>query len=122
MIKLLRSSLLVLSFGSLLTLHAQQNKSPQQGCGMGMHGMMDSTAMCAMMMMNMMKPGAAFALPDGGFVVIMGNKISKYDKDLILKKEIEMKIDTTAFKKMIHECPMMKQGKPGTGTDTTGKH
>lgn len=83
--------------------------------------MMDSCAMCGMMMMHYMKPSAAFSTQDGGFIVIMGNKIMKYDKNTDLKKEVVMKVDSTAMKKMMHhmqQCPMKKSGTP---SDTTGK-
>ncbi|MBN1603552.1 MAG: hypothetical protein JW915_18220 [Chitinispirillaceae bacterium] len=89
--------------------------------GMRHGGMMDSCAMCGMMMMHFMKPVAAFGTQDGGFVVIMGNKIRKYDKNIDLKKEVVMKVDTTAMKKMMQQmqqCPMRKSGTPG---DTAGQ-
>ncbi len=69
-------------------------------------------------MMHFMKPGAAFGTQDGGFVVIMGNKIMKYDKNADLKKEVEMKVDTTAMKKMMQQCPMRRSGAPA---DTTAR-
>ena len=86
--------------------------------GMRHGGMMDSSAMCGMMMMHFMKPSTAFSTQDGGFVVIMGNKIRKYDKNVELKKEVEMKVDTTAMRKMMQQCPMRKSGTQG---DTTGQ-
>jgi hypothetical protein len=103
---------------------AQQGNGPSGEMGQdGMRhgGMMDSSAMCGMMMMHFMKPSTAFSTQDGGFVVIMGNKIMKYDKNVDLKKEVEIKVDTTAMKKMMQQmqqCPMMKSGAAG---DTTGK-
>jgi hypothetical protein len=103
---------------------AQQGNDTNDGMGqngMRQGGMMDSTAMCGMMMMHFMKPSTAFGTQDGGFVVIMGNKIMKYDKNVELKKEVEMKVDTTAMRKMMQQmqqCPMKKPGTPG---DTTGQ-
>jgi hypothetical protein len=103
---------------------AQQGNDTSNGMGQdGMRhgGMMDSSAMCGMMMMHFMKPSVAFATEDGGFVVIMGNKIMKYDKNVDLEKEVEIKVDTTAMRKMMQQmqqCPMMKSGTP---SDTTGK-
>jgi hypothetical protein len=109
---------------TLTVSFAQQGKGPNNGMGQdGMRhgGMMDSSAMCGMMMMHFMKPSVAFSTLDGGFVVIMGNKILKYDKNVDLKKEVEIKVDTTAMRQMMNQmqqCPMMKSGTPG---DTTGK-
>ena len=120
---------------------AQQGGGMGQG-GMGMHhgmgpaamgshmmrmmdssGMMDSCCMWGMGMMHMMRPSFVLSTQDGGFVVFMGNKIMKYDKNLDLKKEVEMKIDTTAMEKWrqrMWRCPAMKQGQATKGSDTTG--
>lgn len=107
---------------TLSIVFAQQGNGNDGGMGgMRQGGMMDSSAMCGMMMMHFMKPSAAFGTQDGGFVVIMGNKIMKYDKNVDLKKEVEIKVDTTAMRKMMQQmkqCPMMKPGTPG---DTTGQ-
>ncbi|HEX2956285.1 MAG TPA: hypothetical protein VHO70_05620 [Chitinispirillaceae bacterium] len=95
------------------------NRAGQDGMRLG--GMMDSSAMCGMMMMHYMKPSAAFSTQDCGFVVIMGNKIMKFDKNADLKKEVEIKVDSTAMKKMMQQmqqCPMRKSG---TSCDTAGK-
>lgn len=43
------------------------------------------------------------ATSDGGVVVLSGNKLYKYDKELNLKKEVEIKKD----KEMMGKCPMM---------------
>jgi hypothetical protein len=112
----------------------QGGMGAQRGMGpgaMGQHmgrmmdssGMMDSCAMWGMGMMHMMKPQFVLATPDGGFVVFMGNKIMKYDKNLDLKKEVEMKLDTMAmerWKQHMQNCPMMKHGPGAKGSDTTG--
>lgn len=111
-------SLAIIIGFSFFSLQAQSNTNGKQnGHGMSTNGMMmDSTAMgCNMMMMHMMKPLAAFSIDDG-FIIIMGTKIMKYDKDLNLRKEVEMKIDTAAFKKMMPNCPMMKQGQMRNGS------
>jgi hypothetical protein len=113
------TSILTLCSAGILCLHAQRS---QNGDTTMQNGGNDSSANCGMMMMHFMKPGAAFPTQDGGFIIIMGNKIMKYDKDLNLKKETEMKMDTTAMRKamqQMRQCPMMK-GQPNMGNDTTG--
>ena len=68
--------------------------------GMKMHGMM----------MGMM-PRQMVASNDGGVIVLAGNKLYKYDKNLTLVKEAEIKVDMEDMK---GNCPMMKNGeKPG---------
>ena len=68
---------------------------------MGMHGMM----------MKMMEKSVV-ATPDGGIVVVMGNKLTKYDKDLNVVKEVELRMDMEGMQKMMSDmmekCPMMK--------------
>ena len=63
-----------------------------------------------MMMMKMMEK-TVVATSDGGIVVVLGNKITKYDKDLNVLKEIEIKMDRENMKKdmddMMKMCPMM---------------
>lgn len=122
----LYKSISIVLFGALfLCLNAQQDTGHMGHDGMNMGGMMDSNARCGMMMMHFMKPSAAFSTEDGGFVVIIGNKILKYDKDAVLKKEVEIKMDTTAMRKMMKEmeqCPMMKSKRQGTDTTSRGIH
>jgi hypothetical protein len=66
----------------------------------GMHpGMMCNTSMVA--------------TPDGGVIVMMGNKLTKFDKDLNMVKEAEIKIDWEAWKKTMKEHhKMMMEEKP----------
>ncbi|MCX6354984.1 MAG: hypothetical protein NTZ78_08790 [Candidatus Aureabacteria bacterium] len=73
--------------------------------------------MCPMhgaMGMSMMRR-TAIATQDGGVVVMQGNKIMKYDKDLNLQKEAELKCDMEGMHKMMKEmhagCPMCKEMK-----------
>lgn len=89
------------------------------GCMGG--GMMDSSMCSTMMRMHMSVPKAAFVTADGGLIVIVGNKILKYDKDLILKKEAEIKIDTSAMKNMIRKCPSNKLNKGSADSSGTKK-
>ncbi len=41
------------------------------------------------------------ATSDGGVVVMIGNKLYKYDKDLNLKKEVEIKVDLKSMQRMM---------------------
>lgn len=114
-------SLLMIVFVAFVSFaqNNDQNGTSENG---GMDGMgnckMDSTMECNMMRMHIFGPKSAFATTDGGIVIIMGNKIMKYDKDLKLKKEVEMKIDSTAMKQMMRKCPRRSGS---SNTDTTGQ-
>ena len=67
---------------------------------------------CPMCHMNKMKMGGKelIATQDGGVVLMMGNKLIKYDGAMNLVKEVEIKMDTEAMKKSMEEmmsnCPM----------------
>ena len=71
--------------------------SMEMGKGMGMgQGMgCDCGKMCMMMQKQMV------AASDGGVIVLAGNKLYKYDKNLNLVKEAEIKIDVEGMKKMM---------------------
>ena len=73
-------------------------------------GMMDGKMMGKHGMMKMMERSVV-ATSDGGIVVISANKITKYDKDLNLVKEIELNVDIEGMQKMMDNmqkmCPMM---------------
>ena len=78
------------------------SKGSMMGKGMmGMHGMM----------MKMMEK-SVLATSDGGIIVVSATKLSKYDKDLNLVKEVELKNDMEGMQKMMSDmmekCPMMK--------------
>lgn len=68
------------------------------------HMMYKKMGMCPMHCM-MMK-NTMIATQDGGVAVMTGNSLSKYDKDLNLIKEVELKTDVEGMKKMMNECPM----------------
>ena len=52
------------------------------------------------------------ATTDGGVVVLIGNKLMKYDANLNLVKETEIKIDKEAMQKMqMEKRPMMMEEK-----------
>lgn len=74
--------------------------------GMMEHGKMmercKMTGMCPMMHLSLV------ATSDGGVIVLAGNKLQKFDKDLMLQKEVEIKMDMESMKKMMMGmCPMM---------------
>jgi hypothetical protein len=55
---------------------------------------------------DMMMGKSLVATADGGVVVWLGNKLFKYDKDLVLQKEVEIKIDLEGMQKMMKKCSM----------------
>jgi hypothetical protein len=79
-------------------------KGGMMGMMGGKEGMM---GMKGMMMMKMMHPDVV-ATSDGGIVILQGNKLTKYDKNLNVVKEVEIKMPSMdEMKKM---CPMMGKG------------
>ena len=50
---------------------------------------------------------------DGGVALLMGKRLVKYDKDLNVQKEVELKCDPEGMRKMMEEmragCPMCKR-------------
>ena len=73
--------------------------------------MMDGKMMMCPMMKSMMDRNVV-ATSDGGIVIVAGNKLTKYDKDLNVVKEVELKMDMKGMQKMMSDmmgnCPMMK--------------
>ena len=108
--------LVVLLAGASL-VYAEGMKGGMMKEGMMGKGMMDGEMMgCKMMgmcpMMNSMMERSVVATSDGGVIVVMGNKLTKYDKDLNVVKELELKTDMEGMQKMMENmkvtCPMMK--------------
>jgi hypothetical protein len=62
------------------------SKDMQQGHKMCKEKMQGMGHCCEMMMSK-----SLVATKDGGVVVLLGNKLFKYDKDLVLQKEVEIK-------------------------------
>ena len=87
---------------------AQMNDKGKEMMG-GKSGMM---GMCPMM--NSMMGRSVVATSDGGVVIVTGNKLTKYDKDLNVVKEVELKMDMEGMQKMMDNmksmCPMMGKG------------
>jgi len=124
-------AILVLTVSGLAL--AQMDKSKDMmgggmmGGGMMDKGMMDGKMMGGGMMhgmMKMMMEKSVVATSDGGVVVVTANKMSKYDKDLNLVKEIELTMPT--MEEMQSMCPMMggmkgdvKEGVMPSNTDAS---
>lgn len=53
------------------------------------------------MMSPVMNSASMAACPDGGVIVLMGNELFKYDKDLNLVKQVEIKFDWENWQKMM---------------------
>lgn len=64
------------------------------------------------MMMKKMMQREMVVTEDGGVIVMVGNKLMKYDKDLNLVKEAEIKVDMEAMmekcREMMKKCSMEK--------------
>ncbi|MBN1870433.1 MAG: hypothetical protein JW847_07670 [Candidatus Omnitrophica bacterium] len=92
---------------------------PMMGKGMMKGGLMMKGQMPNMMGQMMQK--SMVATSDGGVIVLAGNKLFKYDKDLNLIKEVEIKVDMKAMHKdmmeMMKDCPMMKEGVMEQGSE-----
>ena len=77
-------------------------------------GMMGGGMMGMCPMMKSMMERSVVATSDGGVVVVTGNKLIKYDKDLNVIKEVELKMDMEDMHKMMDNvkgmCPMMEKG------------
>jgi hypothetical protein len=58
----------------------------------------------------MMHNGSLVATQDGGVIVMMGNELIKYDKDLNLAKQVEIKFDWENWQKMMMEHRNMMMG------------
>ena len=95
---------------------AQMDKGKEMMGDKGMMGMMGDKGMgmCPMMggMMSSMMGKSMVGTSDGGVIVLAGNKLVKYDKDLNVVKEVEVKMDMEGMQKnmmdMMKNCPMMK--------------
>jgi hypothetical protein len=92
---------------------------------MGETGMMGSNDMCGTMMGSMMGH-CMVASGDGGVIVMMGDKLMKYDRDLNLVKEVEVAIDmehmSARMAQMMAMCPMHKNMMQGRGMESNEKN
>ena len=70
---------------------------------------------CGGSMMNSMMSASLLETKDGGVIVMSGTKLMKYDKDLNLVKEVEVKMDIEGIQKMMQKmmencpCPYHKE-------------
>ena len=65
------------------------------------------------MMGTMMRSSSLVAGPDGGIIALMGNELSKYDKDLNLVKQVEINFNWDKWQKtmMQHRNMMMQNNR-----------
>ncbi len=121
------------SAGLALAKTHDKGKDLMSSKGMGMMGdgdMMDKGGMMGDKMMGMcsmmqsMMQRQIVVTSDGGIIVVMGNKLTKYDRELNVVKEVELKMDMEGMQKMMENmksmCPMMGKGMMGDkDTDST---
>ncbi|GEM_PF-1752421 len=93
---------------------AEEMKGSMMGKGMmGDKGMMEGKGMMHGMM-NVMMNKSMVATSDGGVIVMTANKLTKYDQNLNVVKEADIKMDMDGMHKMMTEmmekCPMMGKG------------
>lgn len=95
------------------SMMGQQGMMGEEGMMMGKGKKMGMGNMCGMMTNCMMMGKSLVATSDGGVIVMMGNKLQKYNKDLVLQKEMEIKIDMEGMQKMMMQmmgkCPMQEK-------------
>ncbi|MFH1441491.1 MAG: hypothetical protein ABIH18_05585 [Candidatus Omnitrophota bacterium] len=79
---------------------------------------------CKMMLMKSMMAKQLVPTEDGGVILMCGNKLYKYDKNLELIKEVEIKVDMDKMKdmmmKMRKTCSMMGKSKQNTEKEDMG--
>ena len=107
------------SLSSAQEVDDTMGKGKMKGDMMGKGPMMGKGGPMQGMMMKGMMEKSIIATADGGVIVLAGNKLIKYDQDLNIVKEVEIKVDMDAMQKhmteMMKMCPMMKDGKMGPG-------
>ena len=74
------------------------------------HGKMMGMGDRCWMMSHMMMDKSLVATEDGGVIVMVGNKLQKYDKDLVLQKEVEIKIALEGMQKTMMEMMVKLPG------------
>jgi len=93
---------------------AMAMKRPEKGkCPMMAKEGMESCCPMHHGMIKAMMERSLVATTDGGVVLLHGKTLVKYDKDLNMQKEVEIKCDPAAMKKAMEEmrasCPMCKK-------------
>jgi len=96
------------------TQEVQEGPMPENA---GMISKQDMKRMCDMRdMKGMMHKSSMQVTPDGGVIILMGNKLVKYDKDLNLVKEVMIAVEKPEWKGKHKEgctcpdCAMKKAG------------
>lgn len=121
------TAVLVLTVSGLALAQMEKDKMGDKGMGMmgsgmmkddmmGKGGMMGGKEMMMHGMMMKMMEKSVVATSDGGVIVMTANKLIKYDKDLNLVKEVELKNPT--MEEMQKMCPMM--GKMKSSDESIG--
>ena len=94
-----------------------ENRGSMGSQAMGMRSMAPTLPggfMENMMIQQAMKDKSVIATSDGGLIVVVGTKLIKYDKDLNVVKEAEIKIDVEAMRQsmaaMMPNSSMMREG------------
>jgi len=135
------TAVVVLTISGLALAQMDKGKDMMGDKGRGMMGggmmkgdMMDKGGMMGGKMMGMMGMSSMMqsmmqkqivATSDGGIIVAVGNKFTKYDKDLNIVKEVELKMDMDGMHKqmmdMMQNCPMMGKGMMGDMKEDASK-
>lgn len=114
----------IVLLGGIGLIYAHQKDMGGSGMMPMMRKKMGGRQGKVMMMSGMMMamPKSIVATEDGGIIVLVGNKLLKYDANLKLVKEIEVKIDVSAMmkkmKEMMEQCEAMMDSdyeKEGSG-------
>ena len=90
------------------TMMQHRNMMMQNGNMMGGSGTMGFGGM----MGPMMRSTSIVAGPDSGVIVLMGNELLKYDKDLNLVKKVEINFNWDNWQKMIMQRRNMMMNRP----------
>jgi len=110
---------IILSLGTGFAQESKEETTPEKE---GIYPCM--CPMHKMMMKGMMKR-EAIATEDGGVVVLMGDKMVKYDKDLNQVKEVPLKIDIehirNTMQQQMKDCPYRKKMMESGGMMMHGK-
>lgn len=121
------TGVIVLTVSGLAFAQMQDKGKEMMGNNMmGMMGDKGMMGMCPMMggMMSSMMGKSMVATSDGGVVVFAGNKLTKYDKDLNVAKEVEVNMDMQGMQRnmmeMMKNCPMMGGGMMGNVNKDAG--
>ena len=113
---------LLIAAGTYFAFAAEQSNTMGEGMmgggmmgqkGMiGQQGMMGQQGMAGQGMMGrgMMSGSSLAATEDGGAIVLMGNQLLKYDKDLNLVKKVEINIDWESWNKTMMQHRRMMMG------------